>query len=74
MKALVKYANKPDCVEIQDMPDPQVSPDQVLLRVRAVGICGSDLEMYHHLISFASFRALLPKSGPTSRASSPETG
>ena len=52
MKALVKYDNKPGCVEIRDMPAPVITPDQVLLKVRAVGICGSDLEMYHHKISF----------------------
>ncbi len=34
------------------MPTPEITPDQVLLKVRAVGICGSDLEMYHHLVSF----------------------
>jgi L-iditol 2-dehydrogenase len=52
MEALVKYDNRPECVEIRDMPEPQITPDQVLLKVEAVGICGSDLEMYHHLISF----------------------
>ncbi|MDQ2810124.1 MAG: alcohol dehydrogenase catalytic domain-containing protein, partial [Chloroflexota bacterium] len=52
MEALVKYANTPGAVEIRDMPTPQIAPDQVLLRVRAVGICGSDLEMYHHKITF----------------------
>ncbi|HUP27238.1 MAG TPA: zinc-binding dehydrogenase [Chloroflexia bacterium] len=52
MEALVKYDNKPECVEIREMPEPDITPDQVLLKVRAVGICGSDLEMYHHLISF----------------------
>jgi alcohol dehydrogenase/L-iditol 2-dehydrogenase len=34
------------------MPVPEITPDQVLLKVRAVGICGSDLEMYHHLVTF----------------------
>lgn len=52
MQALVKYDNLPGCVEIREMPEPEITPDQVLLKVRAVGICGSDLEMYHHLISF----------------------
>lgn len=52
MQALVKYDNKPGCVELRDVERPDISPDQVLLKVRAVGICGSDLEMYHHLISF----------------------
>src|SRR5690348_7019752 len=52
MQALVKYANEPGKVELRDMPRPTITPDQVLLRVRAVGICGSDLEMYHHKITF----------------------
>jgi L-iditol 2-dehydrogenase len=52
MQALVKYENRAGCVELREMPRPDISPDQVLLKVRAVGICGSDLEMYHHLISF----------------------
>ncbi len=52
MEALVKYANEPGRVEIRDMPQPEITADQVLLRVRAVGICGSDLEMYHHKITF----------------------
>ncbi len=52
MQALVKYANSPGAVELQEMPVPAITPDQVLLRVHAVGICGSDLEMYHHLVTF----------------------
>ncbi len=52
MEALVKYANEPGAVELRAMPEPQIAPDQVLLRVCAVGICGSDLEMYHHQITF----------------------
>jgi alcohol dehydrogenase/L-iditol 2-dehydrogenase len=52
MEALVKYDNQPACVELRDMPIPHIRPDQALLEVRAVGICGSDLEMYHHSVSF----------------------
>lgn len=52
MQALVKYANTPGAVEIREMPQPEITADQVLLRVQAVGICGSDLEMYHHKITF----------------------
>src|SRR5436190_6657791 len=52
MEALVKYANEPGAVELRDMPEPAIRPDQVLLRVHAVGICGSDLEMYHHKVTF----------------------
>lgn len=52
MQALVKYANVPGAVEIRDMPSPEIGPDDALLKVRAVGICGSDLEMYHHQVGF----------------------
>jgi L-iditol 2-dehydrogenase len=52
LDALVKYDNKPECVEIREMPLPEITQDQVLLKVAAVGICGSDLEMYHHQITF----------------------
>jgi L-iditol 2-dehydrogenase len=52
LKALVKYDNMPGCVEIREMPSPEIAPDQVLLQVHAVGICGSDLEMYHHKVTF----------------------
>jgi L-iditol 2-dehydrogenase len=52
MEALVKYDNQPACVELRDMPIPRIRRDQALLEVRAVGICGSDLEMYHHSVSF----------------------
>ncbi|TGO06680.1 zinc-binding dehydrogenase [Serinibacter arcticus] len=34
-------------VEVRDLPDPRPGPDQVLLRVAYVGICGSDLNYYH---------------------------
>jgi L-iditol 2-dehydrogenase len=52
MEALVKYANEPGAVEIRDVPTPKIGPDDALLKVRAVGICGSDLEMYHHQVGF----------------------
>ncbi|MDQ3930955.1 MAG: zinc-binding dehydrogenase [Chloroflexota bacterium] len=52
MQALVKYANVPGAVEIRDVPEPEIGPGDALLKVRAVGICGSDLEMYHHQVGF----------------------
>ena len=48
MRALVKYGNKPGQLEIRDVPVPQVGPDDVLLEVKAVGICGWDIEMWRH--------------------------
>ncbi|OHB65152.1 MAG: galactitol-1-phosphate 5-dehydrogenase [Planctomycetes bacterium RBG_13_62_9] len=41
MKALVH--TKPYVLEYRDHPDPQVGEDDVLVRVKACGICGSDV-------------------------------
>jgi len=48
MKALVKYGNKPGQVEIRDVPVPQIGPEDVLLEIKAAGICGWDIEMWQH--------------------------
>lgn len=42
MKALLH--TKPYCLEYTDFPEPQVGDDEVLLRVKACGICGSDVQ------------------------------
>jgi len=34
-------------VEIQDVPEPFPSPDEVKIEVKAAGICGSDIHIYH---------------------------
>ena len=52
MKALVKYDVLPKSVEIREVPEPVFGPDDVLLEVRSVGICGSDIEMWHHQVTF----------------------
>lgn len=44
MKALV-YADW-GVVEVKDVPDPKLLPDEVLIRVHACGICGSELEAF----------------------------
>lgn len=41
MKALLLTA--PSQLAFVDFPDPQPAPDEVLLRVRACGVCGSDI-------------------------------
>lgn len=48
MRALVKYGNKPNELEIREMPIPQIGDDDVLLQVKAAGICGWDIEMWQH--------------------------
>lgn len=51
MRALVKYGNKDGQVEIRDVPEPKIGPDDVLLETKAAGICGWDLEMWRHTMA-----------------------
>ena len=46
MKAAVLHA--PRDLRIEDRPDPTPGPNQVTVRIRAGGICGSDLHYYQH--------------------------
>ena len=45
MKALV-YTN-PNEVQLHDRPDPTLADGEVVLRIDAAGICGSDMHAYH---------------------------
>ena len=44
MKALLLTEYKQ--LEVTDMPQPEIGPDDVLVRVKACGICGSDIHGY----------------------------
>lgn len=44
MKAAVYHG--PRDIRVEDLDQPGISEDQILVRVRACGICGSDLHMY----------------------------
>jgi L-iditol 2-dehydrogenase len=44
MKALV--INKPGELQVKDLSTPAIAADEVLVRMRAVGICHSDYELY----------------------------
>jgi len=44
MKAAIWYGGKD--IRIEEMPEPDFGRDDVLVRVKAVGICGSDLHAY----------------------------
>ena len=35
----------PNDVRYEDVPDPKVGPDDVLIRVKACGVCGTDIEL-----------------------------
>ena len=44
--AIVNYAPQPHSVELREVPLPEIGPDDVLLDVAAVGVCGSDLHQW----------------------------
>ncbi|MEM8954905.1 MAG: zinc-binding dehydrogenase [Verrucomicrobiota bacterium] len=46
MHAVVNFAPDPGSVELRDVPRPEIGPDDVLLEVAAVGVCGSDLHQW----------------------------
>lgn len=47
MKALVKTGKGPGLIEIRDVPVPEIGEGEVLIEVKAAGICGTDLHIYH---------------------------
>ncbi len=44
--AVVNYANKKEAVELREIQTPPIGDDDVLLQVRAVGVCGTDLHQW----------------------------
>ncbi|MEM8958526.1 MAG: L-idonate 5-dehydrogenase [Pseudomonadota bacterium] len=46
MKAIVAHAAKD--LRVEEQPDPSPGPGEVLIRMEAGGICGSDLHYYNH--------------------------
>lgn len=47
MEALVNYAPESGSVEMRTVSIPEIRADEVLLEVKAVGVCGSDLHQWH---------------------------
>ncbi|RIQ11546.1 zinc-dependent alcohol dehydrogenase [Jiangella rhizosphaerae] len=59
MKALVKYAYEDGALEVRELPEPVAGPGTVLVRVHTVGVCGSDIHMWHNSQSKSS-KGVLP--------------
>lgn len=47
MRGLFKIAPEPGNMEIRECEIPEPGPDEVLIEVKAAGICGSDIHIYH---------------------------
>jgi|Deesub1362A_J573_1020465.scaffolds.fasta_scaffold00394_3 2-desacetyl-2-hydroxyethyl bacteriochlorophyllide A dehydrogenase len=46
MKALVKYEEGPGNIEIRNVKIPSIEDHEVLVKVKAAGFCGTDMEIY----------------------------
>src|SRR4051794_8061444 len=53
MPGLVNYSSQPLSVELRDVPVPEIGETDVLLRVGAVSVCGSDLHQWRGSHSWA---------------------
>jgi L-iditol 2-dehydrogenase len=47
MLALVKTGKGKGLVELREVPVPRIEENEVLIEIKAAGICGSDLHIYH---------------------------
>jgi L-iditol 2-dehydrogenase len=47
MLALVKTQKGKGFIELRDVPEPAIAPDEVLIEVQAAGVCGTDLHVWH---------------------------
>ena len=45
MKALVKTKKGVGCLELRDVPSPRPGPGEVLLKILAAGVCGTDIHV-----------------------------
>lgn len=46
MEAIVKFGNNFGELELRNIPIPEIGKDDILVAVKSVGICGSDLLFY----------------------------
>ena len=44
--AVVNYSSEPHSVELREVSRPEPGPDDIILAVEAVGVCGSDLHQW----------------------------
>ena len=52
MQGIVKFARGSGHVELRDITEQPLAPEQVRIEVRATGICGSDLHVFHDTINY----------------------
>jgi len=54
MKALVKFKKGVGNMEIQDVPEPKAGAEDVKIKVKACGICGTDIRILRGEFEYAT--------------------
>ena len=44
---LQQVMTAPGVIEFNEVPVPEVMPGQVLVKIQKIGLCGSDIHVYH---------------------------
>jgi len=51
--------------EVRDFPDPEPGPDEVVVRIKAAGLCGSDLHLYRQTAAQRAGNDIIPGHEPS---------
>jgi L-iditol 2-dehydrogenase len=51
-------------IDFQEIPIPEVGKDQVLIRVKRIGVCGSDIHVYHGKHRYMTYPVVQGHEGP----------
>lgn len=52
---LQEIVDAPGKIRFETVPVPQIGPDQILIKTRKIGICGSDIHVYHGQHAFVTY-------------------
>lgn len=54
-KMIQAVMTEPKKIVYREIPIPQAGPDQVLVKIKKIGICGSDIHVYHGMHPYTSY-------------------
>ena len=54
MKALVRTSLEPGAMELMERDVPEINEDEVLIEIKAVGVCGTDIHIYNGNVETAT--------------------
>jgi L-iditol 2-dehydrogenase len=46
---------EPGKIEFRNIPKPEIKPDEILMHTRRIGVCGSDIHVFHGLHPYTSY-------------------